>query len=252
MVRRVRLYERCRTNASEWYRWVFDNGMSGLPATARILDVGCGCGIFWLKNADRVPKGWDIALADISRDMASCAKRVTNAIGRKASVLTFDIADIQFPDAAFDVVLATHVLHRTRELPRALKEIRRVLKPDGRFCTAAGTVARLKNIAALGFSCEPAILDLVEEGTDAGFTAENGREMLLKSFRDVRETPYHDSLAFENADDLLAYLHSTSGVALHRQDAYAHLRLRVAIDQFISQAGAFRLVTDNRLFLAKP
>lgn len=47
------------------------------------------------------------------------------------------VGDVQekldLPDASFDRVLAIHVLEHLRDLPRALKEIRRLLKPDGIF-----------------------------------------------------------------------------------------------------------------------
>jgi SAM-dependent methyltransferase len=40
---------------------------------------------------------------------------------------------LDFPDAHFDRVIAIHVLEHLPNLPKALREIRRVLKPGGRF-----------------------------------------------------------------------------------------------------------------------
>jgi SAM-dependent methyltransferase len=60
---------------------------------------------------------------------------------------------IDFPDSHFDRVLAIHVLEHLPDLPKALDEIKRVLRPDGEFSVVipceggmAYTVAR--NISA--------------------------------------------------------------------------------------------------------
>jgi SAM-dependent methyltransferase len=42
-----------------------------------------------------------------------------------------DMLDMQFPDESFDCVIANHVLEHVSDVPRALAEIRRVLKTGG-------------------------------------------------------------------------------------------------------------------------
>lgn len=42
-----------------------------------------------------------------------------------------DMLDMQFDDQSFDCVIANHVLEHVSDVPRALSEIRRVLKPGG-------------------------------------------------------------------------------------------------------------------------
>lgn len=42
-----------------------------------------------------------------------------------------DMLDMQFPDGSFDCVIANHVLEHVSNVPRALAEIGRVLKPEG-------------------------------------------------------------------------------------------------------------------------
>jgi SAM-dependent methyltransferase len=48
-----------------------------------------------------------------------------------ADVERVDMLDMQFDDGSFDCVVANHVLEHVSNVPRALAEIRRVLKPGG-------------------------------------------------------------------------------------------------------------------------
>jgi SAM-dependent methyltransferase len=55
---------------------------------------------------------------------------------------------LPFPESSFDLVLACGTLDSINDLPGALINARRVLKPDGLFlaaCTGAGTLPRLKS-----------------------------------------------------------------------------------------------------------
>src|SRR5690348_7587980 len=52
-----------------------------------------------------------------------------------------DMLDMQFEDGSFDCVIANHVLEHVSNVPRALAEMRRVLKPGG-FARGASRQAR--------------------------------------------------------------------------------------------------------------
>jgi SAM-dependent methyltransferase len=50
---------------------------------------------------------------------------------QSSAQLTFDMTDIPMPDASFDVILCSHVLEHVPDDRKAMRELRRVLKPDG-------------------------------------------------------------------------------------------------------------------------
>jgi ubiquinone/menaquinone biosynthesis C-methylase UbiE len=106
-----------------------------LKAGESVLDVGCGTGSLALVAKDIVGPRGEVHGVDPSPEMIARA----NQKARKArSVVQFrtGVAEsLDYPDARFDVVLSTVMLHH---LPKAIRqqsvrEMRRVLKPNGRL-----------------------------------------------------------------------------------------------------------------------
>lgn len=97
--------------------------------------------IDWMADDTRElrPAGWCIVCTDLSPGMAAEAR---SELAGEAG-LSFAAADAQalpFPDESFDVVLANFMLYHVPDRPRALAEIRRVLRSGRQF--AAATVGR--------------------------------------------------------------------------------------------------------------
>lgn len=104
--------------------------ISMLPDVAgkRVLDVGCGSGPIsdWV-----VSRGAAQAVGfDASAAMVRLAQQ------KQIERATFQVADLARPldflaDASFDLAVASLVLHYLREWVEPLRELRRVLKPQG-------------------------------------------------------------------------------------------------------------------------
>jgi SAM-dependent methyltransferase len=101
----------------------------------RLLDVGCGTAAMAVAAADRWP---DVQVegVDLSAGMLAVAARTVDAAGAAGDRvhLTQAPADrLPFADGAFDVALSAFVLQLVPSRPRALREMRRVLRPGGRL-----------------------------------------------------------------------------------------------------------------------
>ncbi len=101
----------------------------------KALDVGCGPGTMAIALGEKTSPGGEVVGIDASPDMIRVAARKAKKAG---SVARFEAAAIEwlpFADATFDLATSTFMLHHLPEDVRAkgLEEVRRVLKPGGRF-----------------------------------------------------------------------------------------------------------------------
>jgi len=99
-------------------------------AGMKVLDVGCGTGIYAL---DLAGKGLDITGVDISVPMLEQARAKAAETGLEASFLEADACKLPFNDDSFDAVLSVTALEFVPDLAAALREAFRVLKTGGRL-----------------------------------------------------------------------------------------------------------------------
>ncbi|MDQ1378979.1 MAG: hypothetical protein QOE15_3152 [Acidimicrobiaceae bacterium] len=95
----------------------------------RLLDVGCGNGAYTtiLGRGFREVHAIDIEPERI-KDFQDRRLQSSNLTIRVASV-----EDLDYPDDYFDMVTAIEVIEHVVDLPQAMREIQRVLRPGGAF-----------------------------------------------------------------------------------------------------------------------
>jgi SAM-dependent methyltransferase len=102
-----------------------------LHANMSLLDCGCGPGSITVGLAKLVAPAETVGI-DINADNIHSAQMY--AVEQKVPNVRFETADVYalpFPDASFDAVFSHALLEHLREPLKALKEMRRVLKPEG-------------------------------------------------------------------------------------------------------------------------
>ncbi|HUQ30351.1 MAG TPA: class I SAM-dependent methyltransferase [Candidatus Paceibacterota bacterium] len=99
-----------------------------ITAADKVLEIGCGTGLFTRKMAERT--GADITGVDISPDLLAVARK--NATAPRVQFVEGNAMQLPFPDGAFDVVYGSSVLHHL-DFDQSLAELFRVLKPGGRM-----------------------------------------------------------------------------------------------------------------------
>jgi SAM-dependent methyltransferase len=106
----------------------------GLEPGQDVLDIGSGPGFLACEMAEAVGPGGSVRGIDSSDAMLSVARQRRPTTG--SAPVEFgpgQATELPFPDGAFDVVTSTQVYEYVHDIPAALAEARRVLRPGGRL-----------------------------------------------------------------------------------------------------------------------
>jgi ubiquinone/menaquinone biosynthesis C-methylase UbiE len=96
-------------------------------ASGEVLEVAIGTG----RNLPHYPPGTRLTAIDLSAGMLGQARARAGALGLDVDLRQGDAQALPFPDRSFDSVVCTFALCEIPDLPRAVAEMRRVLRPGG-------------------------------------------------------------------------------------------------------------------------
>lgn len=201
---RISIHDKYSTNKMGFGNWISSNYI--INEGMKVLELGCGSGDIWKNKESLIRNCSELILSDLSEGMVEAAKaNIGNYDNIEYRIL--DIQEIPYENASFDVVIANMMLYHVPDMDKGLNEVRRVLKPGGRFYCATfgehGIMEYLSKIlSAYG----------VEDNANKVFTLQNGYEILSKTFSKVEKLEYADSLAVTNVDDMIDYIYSMSSI----------------------------------------
>jgi ubiquinone/menaquinone biosynthesis C-methylase UbiE len=106
----------------------------GIEPGMRVLEVGPGNGTYTMAAARQIGPTGELVTIDIEPKMIErvnkriLEERITNIDARVANVY-----DLPFDDQSYDLIYMITVINEIPDIPSALKEFYRILKPEGRL-----------------------------------------------------------------------------------------------------------------------
>lgn len=145
-----------------------------------VLEIGSGTGA---NLAYYPPAVQTLTVTEPERAMVRRLERAARAQARPVTVLCAPAEELPFNDGVFDVAVSTLVLCTVHDQPKALGELRRVLRPgglllffehvrsgDARIAHKQDRMNRINRVVMHGCNCNRPTLETIEA---AGFTVTN-------------------------------------------------------------------------------
>lgn len=237
---RISLHTKYSVNKKGFGNWIYEqydffNGCS-------VLELGCGTGDMWIDKILGLGTKSRLILSDFSQGMVDEVQEKFHSY-RNVSFEQINIEEIPYPNHSFDVVIANMMLYHVPNLEKALAEVTRVLKPNGKFYSATfgenGIAKYLtENLAQYGF----------HQQIKSSFTLQNGAVLLEEHFNNVVEEDYLDALEITDTNDLLNYIFSMASMAdikIDRESLYRFFEAKKDLN------GKIRIPKEYGLFISQ-
>ena len=176
---RINLHSLYSQNTKGWFPWIFEQ--LELKPGMKVLELGCGDGTLWNVDRDKIPEQTEIVVSDISDGMLRDARRTIGADDSRFRFRVFDAGRIPYDEDSFDLVIANHVLFYCEDIPKVCKEVKRVLKPGGRFVCSTYGNDHMREVSELVQKFDDRIV-LAAKNLYERFGKENGEEILVNRF----------------------------------------------------------------------
>ena len=204
---RIRLHRDYSVNQEGWFPWLFSN--LHLKPGMKILELGAGNGALWSQNIAKVSKNVTIVLSDISEGILADARK-TIGDHPQFQYSVFNAQKIPFADNTFDLVIANHMLFYCDDIPKALQEVRRVLKSGATFTCSTYSQKHMHEITDLVQNYNANIV-LSSTNLYERFGLDNGRQILQPYFKDISCHKYQDAIELSDSIPIISYILSCHG-----------------------------------------
>lgn len=241
-------------NKIGFHEWIFDqydlSEFKKENKEIKILDVGCGTGVFWKKNLKNFSQfKLDITFTDATSAMIEKEKNNTAELDAKK---TFEIADVDNLDKykdKFDIVFCHNVLYHADNKDKSIKNLKDCLNTNSKsFCSiTTNSEKHMLNVYEIGRSLDK---NFPTDRIIDTFTEEIADEMLPKHFK-IEKKIEEEELRVTDWEILMGFVASgvePRGIKLVENfwDEYKKI-----YDQEFTQKGYFRIIKRSPLYICK-
>ena len=241
-------------NKIGFHEWIFNQyDLSELEKSnnvIKVLDIGCGTGVFWKKNQNNFNKyNLDITFTDATSAMVEKEKVNTSELKAKK---TYEIADIDKLDKyknQFDIVFCHNVLYHAENKDNSIKNLKDCLndKPSS-FCSiTTNSEKHMLNVYEIGRSLDK---NFPTDRIIDSFTEEVADKMLPSHFNFEKKIE-EEELRVTDWEILMGFV--ASGVeprGIKLVDNFWDNYKKVYDDEF-NKNGYFRIIKRSPLYICK-
>lgn len=249
---RIEMHRRYSVPPIDLPSWVLDGYTWRGDET--VLDVGTGTGQYLGPLRERIPRGTIIG-ADLSVGMLRDLR--ARGIPGGAALLNADAETLPLADGCCDVIIASYVFFFVPDIPRAVAEARRVLRPGGALLAVTMDepyMDELRTAINRALKKLGAAHETRWGSTPQRFTLKNGADYLAPYF-EVAVRRLDAAFVFPGAEPALAYVNSTRDVVSDelppgRTWAEFMVALGEVVNAEIAARGEFRVGKPAGVFVA--
>jgi SAM-dependent methyltransferase len=246
---RIRIHELYSTNKQDLWDWYFEQILKEAPSEAKVLEVGTGRGDMWKRNASRIPQAWDITLTDFSAGMIADNQAHLGDLATHMKYQEANVEELPFTDGQFDIVFANYMLYHAPNIPQAVKELRRVLKPNGVLFAGTNGVNHLAEFYQL-IAEYSGIADW-ERFFAVTFNLQNGADYLDAAFKTVEMRQFESDLWITDAHPVIDYVNSAVSIDTQSFMDKHEPALRAKLEAQIAEKGGILIRKETGFFIAK-
>ena len=229
----------------DFWEWVWRHYQ--FPEAGSILEVGCGTGQFWKAHDVHLPRRGQLVLTDFSRAML---RKSQNALQNGPFLFAqADVESLPFQNQSFKHVVCHFMLYHARSQDRALEEIRRVLRPEGRvgfMTTGSSHMTRLWNV---GHEIDPGFSYSSRMSTP--FCEDNALPILQRHFSHIERDAYDNTLRIDDASAVLAYIQSVLNSTSTPPDENFYKKYQDYVQREIDEQDFFRVETRTVFYACR-
>jgi len=241
------------TNKHSFHEWIFnqyDFSKYDKNKKIKVLDVGCGTGVFWKKNIENFKDfNLDITFTDFSDAMIKKEKVNTESIN---AIKKYEIADIESLEKyknSFDLVLCHNVIYHSEDKDNALANLKDCLNDDEKsFCSiTTNSEKHMLNVYEIGRKLDQ---NFPTDRIIDSFTEEVADKMLPKYFKYEKKIE-EEELRVNDWSILMGFV--ASGVeprGIKLIDSFYDDYKKIYEDE-IQKKGYFSIIKRSPLYICK-
>lgn len=239
----------------ELYRWALAH--ISWESVARVLDIGCGPGGYLQELSTR--PSLELIGIDLSAGMLRDLRSRWKQTAVYPHMLCADVQQIPLATGSVDVALAMHMLYHVPNIPQALQELRRIVRPGGKLLAltnSADHVAEIFNLIADAIDAHVGTPIADRQPVIRRFRLNDAGLLLKASFGNVERRDVKAELRIPHVEPVLGYLNSTRasrepqlpmGMPWDAVLEYVARHVQTVIDSH----GVFRVHTHSGVFICQ-